>query len=463
MTIDDVRFKRVNLPTTAPPGTAGRVVLEGKTTPNSEVVVENKSQAPFAPADGSDVFVHAMAGADGSFSVELPAARQGDQFRLQSGASTVRVRLRDIEAIDGRAPVVRQQGIRLVADGDGFRFTNVSKNDVIGAAGNQFILTNARTKEVTTFTLDEDGRLPKGAHIKGQPGDTWPVSTSDGVTVVDSGCGVLVAPPADPTAEPRPASQAQNALMGRLKGPLFAVGGPAPRTTLQGQLGDCWLVAACDAIALANPDHLRDIIKDNKNGTFTVTFQRFDHDVGRYVAEPVTVSDQVYMRGDKPLYGSSSTGDCWFPILEKAYAQWKGGYDGVRSGYPFEAFEAILGAAGRHFDCDATPADAIWLALKKRAAAREAMVCWSRVETPALSFANSGLASDHAYSVLGVEERGGERLIKLRNPWGSNPWSARNNQLGIIADKDVLEIPLATFMSRYCGLGCAPTTPRGVA
>lgn len=463
MTIDGVRFKRADPKKGEVPGTTAKVVLEGKTTPNAEVVVENKSQAPFAPADASDVYVHAKAGADGSFAVELPAARDGDQFRLKSGASTVRVRLKEIESIDGRAPVVRQQGIRLVPDGDGFRFSNVSKNDVIGAAGNQLILTNSRTKEVTTFILDEEGRLPRDARLTGQRGDTWQVSTSDGVTRVDTGFGYLMAPPADASAEPRPTSQTQNATMGPLTGPLFGVGGPAPRTAVQGELGDCWLVAACDAIASTNPEHLRNIIKENKDGTYTVTFQRFDHDKGRYLADEVTVTKQVYLRGSKPLYGSSSVGDIWFPIVEKAYAQWKGGYDGVRAGYPFEAFEAILGAAGRHFDCDATPADAMWLALKKRSAAHEAMVTWSRVETPTLPFANTGVMGDHAYSILGVEERGGERYVKVRNPWGSNPWSVRNNTLGIIGDKDVLEVPLAVFMKLYGGLGSAPTAPRGVA
>ncbi|MCC7072090.1 MAG: hypothetical protein IT383_12250 [Deltaproteobacteria bacterium] len=466
MSLDGVRFKRSN-PT--PPGKTEeppKVVVEGKAAPNAEVLIENKSLASFAPAGEADTFVRARAGADGSFSAELPGAREGDQLKLRSGASVVGVRLKNVEALDGRPPVVRQQGIRLIPDGDGFRLTNVCKSDVVGEPEQQLILTNARTGEVTTFTLDDEGKLPRGARLAGKPGDTWPVSTSDGTHLVSSAFGVLLAPPADATAEPLPTARTAGARLAPLSGPLF-VGGPDPRTIKQGELGDCWLLAACDALCATNPQRLRDMIRDNGDGSYTVSFQRFDHERQRYVSEEVTVTNQVYVKpgygGDKPLYGSSLAGDTWFPILEKAYAKWKGGYEGVNGGYPFEAFEAMLGAAGRHYDCETMPREALWAALNKKSKAKEAMVTWSRVETPTLPFANSGLASDHAYSVLGTVEKNGERYVKVRNPWASNPWAAQNNRLGIVADKDVLEVPLALFAKMFVGVGAAPTGGGGVA
>jgi hypothetical protein len=259
-------------------------------------------------------------------------------------------------------------------------------------------------------------------------------------------------------AEPRATASHTTAQRIELKGPLFVDGGPKPRTVTQGEIGDCWLVSACDTLAQVAPNKLRDIIKDNKNGTYTVTLQRFDHELDRYVKDEVTVTNQVYSKyGSKPLYGASTAGDIWFPILEKAYAQWKGGYDGCRSGYPYEAFEALLGAEGRHFDCDATGSDAMWAQLRKREKS-EAIVAWTRVDSNEVPFGNTGLVGDHAYSILGTREENGERFVKVRNPWGSNGWAAKNNNVGIKSDDDVLEVPIAVFTKFFGGVGCAPVT-----
>lgn len=462
MTIDKLKFRKLDLPTLAPSSTtAPKVVLEGKAGPNSDVVVENKSMAVFAPTDTADTFARARAGADGSFRVELPTAREGDRVVVKSGASAIALRVSNVESIDGRPPVVRQQGLRLVAQSDGsFAFTQVCKSPTVGEPGQLFKLTNVRTKEEVTFTLDDDGRLPKGARLGGAAGDSWSVSTSDGTHEVKSGCGLLVAP--SDAKEPAAAGGASKQLI-TLTQPLFVEGGPSAKSVKQGEIGDCWLVSACDAIASSRPERLREMMKDNGDGTVTVTFQRFDHDVNKYVDEKITVTREVYGSGGSPayhspIYGRSLKGEAWFPLLEKAYAQWKGGYDGIRSGYPFEAFEAILGAEGKHFDLDVGTPDAVWNGLLKQTRKGEAMVAWSRVDTPTFSYANTGLVGDHAYAVLGAEQRGDERIVRVRNPWNSNNWGAHNGVLQMTQlEGGILEMKLEVFMKYYAGYGAAST------
>lgn len=124
MTIDELKFRKIDVPAAPAP----KVVLEGKTEPNSDIVIENKSMAVFAPTDTADTFVHAKAGADGSFSVELPTAREGDRVVVKSGASAIGLRVATVESVDGRPPVVRQQGLRLVPSKDGFAFAQVCKS-----------------------------------------------------------------------------------------------------------------------------------------------------------------------------------------------------------------------------------------------------------------------------------------------------------------------------------------------
>lgn len=458
MTIDKLKFRKVD---TTPSIATPKVVLEGSAAPNSEVVVENKSMAVFAPTGigAADTFVHAKAGADGSFSVALPAAREGDRVVVKSGASAILLRIANVETVDGRPPVVRQQGLRLVPSKDGFSFMQVCKSHTVGEPGQVFRLTNVRSKEEVTFTLDDDGRLPKGARLGGSAGDSWSVATSDGTHNVTSGCGLLVAPSS--AKEPAAAAQANPQVMTLLQ-PLFVDGGPTAASVKQGQIGDCWLVSACDAMASMKPARLRNIMKDNGDGTVTVTFQRFDHEAHKYAAEKITVTREVYCAGSgafqAPLYGKSLKGEAWFPLLEKAYAQWKGGYDGIRSGYPFEAFEAILGAGGKHFDLDVGAPDAVWSALLKQSRRGEAMVAWSRLDTPTFSFSNTGLVGDHAYAVLGAEQRGDERIVRVRNPWNSNSWGAHNGPLQMTQlDGGILEMKLDVFMKYYAGYGAAPT------
>lgn len=451
MTIDKLKFRKLDVPA----GPAPKVVLEGRAAPHSDVVVENKSMAVFAPTETTDTFAHAKAGADGSFRVELPTAREGDRVVVTSGKSAIALRVANVESVDGRPPVVRQQGLRLVASADGFTFTQVCKSPTVGEPGQLFKLTNVRTKEEVSFTLDDNGLLPRSARLGGAAGDSWSVATSDGTHEVTSGCGLLVAPSS--AQEPAAAAQARKQLI-TLTEPLIVGGGPSAASIKQGEIGDCWLVSACDAIATVAPSRLREIMKDNGDGTVSVTFKRFDHEAKKYVDEKITVTRDVYGFGANPTYGKSLKGESWFPLLEKAYAQWKGGYDGIRSGYPFEAFEAILGAEGKHFDLDVGTPDAVWSSLSKQTRNGDAMVAWSRVDTPALSYSNTGLVGDHAYAVLGVEQRGEERIVRVRNPWNSNSWGAHNGPLKMTQlDGGILEMKLDVFMKYYAGYGAAPT------
>ncbi len=41
---------------------------------------------------------------------------------------------------------------------------------------------------------------------------------------------------------------------------------------------------------------------------------------------------------------------------------------------------------------------------------------------------NSGIVSGHAYSCIGIYEYNGDRLLKIRNPWGSYEWAGIYNE-----------------------------------
>ncbi len=379
-----------------------------------------------------------------------------------SSVSVVGVRVATVAAVDGRAPVTRHQGLRLVpTDTPGqYRLDAVTKNPVVGEPGQLMRLRNTRTRETVAFSLDAHGHVPPRVRIDGEAGDVIRIATSDGHhnADFDASSGAVIIPPAlDPTGAPTEPRRLRHAPaeLRRLDGPLFH-DAPQPATVQQGDIGDCWLVATCDVVALRNPDLIKRLITDHGDGTFSVVFQRYDRDQRRYVPETIRVTNQFYCapHSTKPVYGHTSTGELWFPVIEKAYAAWKGGYDGAYSGYPYEIFEALLGREGRHFDLDVTSTEAVWRTLQKRDAAGELMVAWSKVASPSLHFANTGLVADHAYAVFGVFEKDGERRVLLRNPWGENPWASKAGGFVVEQSRGVLSMKLEDFRRFFTGLGC---------
>jgi hypothetical protein len=91
---------------------------------------------------------------------------------------------------------------------------------------------------------------------------------------------------------------------------LFASpdGMPHPSAVQQGDSGDCYFIASAASLAQQNPQAIKNMIHDNGNGTYTVSFP------GR---QPITV--------DKPTdaelahYGTSGNDGTWLSVLEKGY------------------------------------------------------------------------------------------------------------------------------------------------
>jgi uncharacterized protein YukE len=102
----------------------------------------------------------------------------------------------------------------------------------------------------------------------------------------------------------------------------------------QGQVGDCWFLAALGAIAMQNPEFLSEQMKQNDDGTWTVTF----YDDGK----PVEITVNPWSPNNTA--GNYSGKPNWATIYEKAAAEFFGGdYIDLKSDTSDRAFEAITG------------------------------------------------------------------------------------------------------------------------
>jgi hypothetical protein len=202
-------------------------------------------------------------------------------------------------------------------------------------------------------------------------------------------------------------------------GSLF-VDGVSADDVQQGKLDDCYLVAALSAVALQEPKLIEEAIQDNGDGTYTVRF--FDVLGGRD-PKPVTIvvdGQLPVVEGGLRYARGRDRSELWVPLLEKAYAQWKGGYPELSGGRGASVLKALTGREG--YSPSVTPSSdpqALFTQLQEALARKKAVLAstHAKPEDPEL-YSGTGVYGRHMYSVTGVSEENGTRYIHLRNPWG---------------------------------------------
>ena len=120
----------------------------------------------------------------------------------------------------------------------------------------------------------------------------------------------------------KPGSTAATAVYKDFDGSLF-IDGVRPTEVNQGGLGDCYFVSSLLLIARGAPEFLADAVVDNGvvNGKQTWGIRFFDQ-YGTPLWVTVDKELPVISASNSKLLGTStSTGELWIPIFEKAYTQ----------------------------------------------------------------------------------------------------------------------------------------------
>lgn len=202
---------------------------------------------------------------------------------------------------------------------------------------------------------------------------------------------------------------------------LFGASGPSLRDIKQGGIGDCYFLAAVGSVVAENPEAIKDMIRDNKDGTYSVRFYHKGEPVWIHVDGQLPVDSK-----GNPVYakGADSDGDkkleLWVPLMEKAYAKFKDTYstDKVETGYSEidhgghcdTVMEALTGKEASR---------KTWKGSADQLADRLAAVDDGQlVSIGTKDGVSDGWAGPHAYTVLDTYEKDGETYVVLRNPWG---------------------------------------------
>jgi hypothetical protein len=189
----------------------------------------------------------------------------------------------------------------------------------------------------------------------------------------------------------------------------------------QGMIGDCFLLAPLASMAQQGAGTIRDIIHDNGDGTYTVTFkEKQSTDPVTFVDKKITVTADFpgglagtghADRGDKNAF---KKGEIWPLIIEKAYAEFKGGYDKINGGNPGDFMEAVTGRPATAYAASKLPS---FDELKMKFNMGRPMT----VSTKDDGDLGYGLFNDHAYAVKRLyTDETGRQMVELYNPWGTN-------------------------------------------
>ncbi len=208
-----------------------------------------------------------------------------------------------------------------------------------------------------------------------------------------------------------------------VQGQLF-VGGVGADDVIQGSIANCYLAAALSSVASQSPGAVEDAIRDNGDGTFSVRF--FEPSWGRTAPREVyvTVDGQLPTTGSGSLqYGKGrDRSELWVGLIEKAYAQWKGGYEAIgNGGSPGAVMGALVGRRDTYVGLsEGMNTQQLARQLREALASGKSVAACTHGKDRDALYQGSGLYAWHAYSVLGVSEEGGKTYVTLRNPWGNS-------------------------------------------
>ncbi len=220
-------------------------------------------------------------------------------------------------------------------------------------------------------------------------------------------------------------SESNFVLFGNNEDPLQSIKIDAIR---QGNVGNCVFLAALGSVVSNFPQLIMQMISENEDGTYTVTFAGAR-------SEPITVNRPTLV--ESVLYTCLTECGFWPAVIEKAF----GIYMQARSFEPklvpaensscpeywSVVFNLLTGQQGHREDLKGKPESKLLDILDGAFQEKRAVTAWS-IDSTLKATPRLGILTNHAYSVIKWDKQ--EQKITLRNPWGPVPGSEPETEDG---------------------------------
>ncbi|KAM3930150.1 calpain-13-like [Leptodactylus fuscus] len=209
----------------------------------------------------------------------------------------------------------------------------------------------------------------------------------------------------------------------------FLVDGASLFDIMQGEIGDCWVLAVVGSLTL-HRKFLENVIP--KDQEFTYKYAGIFHfrfwQYGEWV--DVVVDDRLPMlHGNYLSVQPRVSNEFWPSLLEKAYAKLRGSYQNLHWGFISEALVDFTGGVQMDFNLSKPPSDLQDIVLAA-ARSKSLMGCTTPgdLHTGNIELQN-GLVQGHAYTVTDGTQveynNGSEDIVRVWNPWGQGEWNGR--------------------------------------
>lgn len=282
-----------------------------------------------------------------------------------------------------------------------------------------------------------------------------------------------------------------------ISNPQLIINGIEPNDIAQGQIGDCWFIAAACCLTTV-PQYVDHVIPKNQSfdpnnycGMFHFRFWRDDKWFD------VVIDDRLPVGYDGKLYFCSNKkypNELWCCLLEKAYAKFNKCYEFLDGGLTQEGLVDLTGGVSETFIIPEIvkigKQNELWEVMKQAYKLGSLSGCGIIVNEGERQEGRkaNGLIVGHAYSVTKIVEIGPKNryfgalsanstafysdkicLLKLRNPWANHeewlgPFSDRSPEwnrisedvkldLGLVRENDgEFWIPYADFLRNFSTL-----------
>lgn len=255
---------------------------------------------------------------------------------------------------------------------------------------------------------------------------------------------------------------AHRKLFGQAGDPVESV---KPEAVLQGRVGNCYFMAAMASLAQTNPKAIVDMIKDNGEGTYTVTFPGAKD-------EPITVSAPTEYELSR--FARSGPHGTWPAVLEKAYGAYCSKCVSRQSIFRLgraanSPQEATDGGSVRNAGLEILTGRPIDRLLVDTDDIHTALMEAFRDGRPATAFINNelgaiigladnltndaGIPCGHEYSLLSYDPE--KKTLTIRNPWGQVEPRGRDGKPRDGKDDGIFRMTLEEFQRNFTGVAIA--------
>jgi len=194
---------------------------------------------------------------------------------------------------------------------------------------------------------------------------------------------------------------------------------------IQGGLGDCWFLSALAIITTSTENYINQLftIEKPEIGYYQCKFYK------NGAWHTVDIDDKLPC-SDRGLFFAKckDPSEFWVPLLEKAYAKLHGSYHALEQGNIADGLRDLTGEAVEILLIDdpnfIKKNVNLWEVLLRNIKESFLMGCAKEAaNVKAESESEFGILVNHAYSIIDVQEIQGNRLLRIRNPWGRGEWT----------------------------------------